>query len=88
MKADVPRMGLKAPFRGGAVRDVAQRMLAISAEGLRLRREYDGSLDEVHFLDSIMEIAISGRTPAEDLLDRYDNAWNGDIAPVFTEYAF
>ena len=88
MKADVPRMGLKAPFRGGAVRDVAQRMLAISAEGLRLRREYDGSLDEVHFLDSLMEIAISGRTPAEDLLDRYDNAWNGDIGPVFTEYAF
>ena len=88
MKADVPAMGLKAPFRGGTVQDVARRMLEISAEGLRLRREYDGSLDEVHFLDSLTEIAISGRTPAEDLLDRYENAWKGDITPVFTEYAF
>ena len=88
MKADVPAMGLNAPFRSGTVRDVAQRMLAISAEGLRLRREYDGSLDEVHFLDSLMEIAISGRTPAEDLLDRYENAWDGRIEPVFREFAF
>ena len=88
MKADVPAMGLKAPFRGGTIQAVARRMLEISAEGLRLRREYDGSLDEVHFLDSLMEIAISGRTPAEDLLDRYENAWKGDITPVFTEYAF
>jgi glutamate--cysteine ligase len=88
MKADVLAMGLKAPFRGGTIQAVARRMLEISAEGLRLRREYDGSLDEVHFLDSLMEIAISGRTPAEDLLDRYENAWKGDITPVFTEYAF
>jgi len=88
MKADVPRLGLKTPFRGATVQQVAQRMLAISAEGLRLRRRYDGSLDEVHFLDALMEIAISGRTPAEDLLDRYENAWKGDITPVFSEFAF
>jgi glutamate--cysteine ligase len=88
MKADVPALGLKTPFRDGTVQDVAQDMLAISAEGLRLRRIYDGSLDEVHFLDALMEIAISGRTPAEDLLDRYENAWKGDIEKVFTDYAF
>ncbi|MBC6440971.1 MAG: glutamate--cysteine ligase [Rhodospirillales bacterium] len=88
MKDDVPSMGLKAPFRDGTVQDVAQKMLAISCEGLRLRREYDGSLDEVHFLDSLMEIVVSGRTPADDLLDRYENAWKGDIERVFTELAF
>jgi len=88
MKAEVPTSGLRTPFRRGTVQDVARRMLEISAEGLRLRREYDGSLDEVHFLDALMEIAISGRTPAEDLLDRYENAWKGDITPVFTEFAF
>ena len=88
MKARVPAMGLKTPFRGGTVQDIARRMLEISGEGLRLRRHYDGSLDEVHFLDSLMEIAISGRTPAEDLLDRYQNAWCGDIERVFTEFSF
>ncbi len=88
MKARVPATGLKTPFRGGTVQDIARRMLEISGEGLRLRRHYDGSLDEVHFLDSLMEIAISGRTPAEDLLDRYQNAWGGDIDRVFTEFSF
>lgn len=88
MKEDIPALGLKTPFRDGTVQDVAKEMLAISAEGLRLRRIYDGSLDEVHFLDALMEIAISGRTPAEDLLDRYENAWKGDIEKVFVDYAF
>tara|TARA_Y100001934_G_scaffold62027_1_gene76879 strand:- start:17098 stop:18459 length:1362 start_codon:yes stop_codon:yes gene_type:complete len=88
MKDDVYTLGLKAPFRDGTVRDVAQRMLSISCEGLRLRREYDGSLDEVHFLDALMEIVVSGRTPAEDLLDRYENDWKGDIDRVFTDHAF
>ena len=88
MKARVPAMGLRTPFRGGTVQDIARRMLEISSEGLRLRGHYDGSLDEVHFLDSLMEIAESGRTPAEELLDRYRNAWGGDIDRVFPEFAF
>ncbi len=88
MKADVTRSGLRTPFRNGTVQDIARRVLEISAEGLRMRREYDGSLDEVHFLDSLMEIAISGRTPAEVLLDRYENSWKLSIDPVFTEFSF
>ena len=35
-----------------------------------------------------MEIAVSGRTPAEVLLDRYENDWGGRIEPVFTEFSF
>ena len=88
MKAEVPRHGLETRFRTRTVRQLAQEMLAIAAAGLGRRRFYDGSLDEVHFLDSIMEIAISGRTPAELLLDRYGSAWQGEIAPVFREFAF
>ena len=88
MKADVPQLGLRAPFRSGTIQDVARTMLEISCEGLYQRRCYDGSLDEVHFLDSLMEIAISGRTPAEILLDRWENAWGGSIDPVFSEFSF
>ncbi len=88
MKADVPRLGLKAPFRSGTVQDVAREMLEISCEGLYRRRCYDGSLDEVHFLDSLMDIALSGRTPADILLDRWENAWGSSVDPVFSEFSF
>ena len=88
MKADVPSWGLRASFRDGTVQDVAKRVLAISAEGLKRRAIFDGSLDEVHFLDSLMEIAESGKTPADILLEQYHGPWGGSVDPVFTEYAF
>jgi glutamate--cysteine ligase len=88
MKADVPAQGLKAPFRGGTVRDVAKRMLEISASGLKHRAIFDGSLDEVHFLDSLVEIVESGMTPADILLEKYHTVWKGSVDPVFTEFAF
>jgi glutamate--cysteine ligase len=81
-------LGLKAPFRDGTVQDVAKRMLAISAEGLKRRAIFDGTLDEVHFLDSLMEIAESGMTPADILLEKYRTTWKESVDPVFTEFAF
>ena len=88
MKAEVPKLGLKAPFRSGTVQDVAKRMLAISGEGLKRRAIFDGTLDEVHFLDSLMEIAESGMTPADILLEKYRTAWKESVDPVFTDFAF
>ena len=84
MKADVPAQGLRAHFRDGTLQDVTKQVLEISAEGLKNRAIFDGSLDEVHFLESLMEIAESGMTPADVLLEKYHNEWHGSVDPVFT----
>jgi glutamate--cysteine ligase len=34
------------------------------------------------------EIARSGKTPADRLLERYYGAWNRDVRHVFTEKAY
>ena len=34
------------------------------------------------------QIAADGRTPAEEKLERFHEAWGGKVDPVFTEYAF
>jgi glutamate--cysteine ligase len=87
--AAVPKQGLKAPFRNGTVLDVARRAVAIAESGLKARAKDNGlGQDETAFLDTLLEIAQSGITPAEEMLAKFHNAWGGNIDPVFQEYAF
>ncbi|ASR43185.1 glutamate--cysteine ligase [Xanthomonas citri pv. mangiferaeindicae] len=85
----VPRQALATPWRHGTLRDLAIEALKISAAGLqrRARRNGDGQ-DERVFLETLIEIAESGQTPAEQKLALYDGPWQGDIDRVFREFAY
>jgi glutamate--cysteine ligase len=89
LRASVPRHGLAVPFRGRTLREVALDMLAIARGGLQRRSRRNGvGDDESFFLDTLFQIAGSGRTPAEELLAAYETRWNHSVDPVFTEYAY
>ncbi len=89
LRVDVPRLGLKAPFRGGTVGDIAQIVVGLARDGLRRRARLDNSgQDESHFLEPLFEIARSGRTPAEHLLDAYERRWGRSVDPVYAEEAY
>ncbi len=89
LRTAVPRHGIHAPFRGGTVRDIARRMLAIARAGLEARARGDRiGQNESAFLDPVQEVVESGRTFAEQLLEAYRERWNGEIDPVFVERAF
>ena len=85
----VPAQGLQAPFRAGTAQDVARRAVEIASDGLKHRRRLNSKGDdETIFLDFAEEAAMSGRTPADELLIRYEKTWKGDIDRIFKEYAF
>ena len=89
LRAAVPKHGLKTPFRGGTVQDLAQRMLALAQIGLQRRAEEDwAGQDERQFLTALRGIVESGRTPAEELLTLYHGRWRGSVDPVFREFAY
>jgi glutamate--cysteine ligase len=89
LRESVPRQALKAPFRGRTVRDLALAALEIAHQGLRRRACEDGlGRDERRFLTPLFRIAESDLTPAEELLCAFDRRWNGDIDPIFREYAY
>ncbi len=84
LRVDAARLGLKAMVAGRSLQDVAKDMTAISREGLRRRNRLNGGmLDETVFLNPLMEVAESGVTPAERLLDLYHGPWAGDVNRVF-----
>jgi len=84
LRADAPRFGLKTPFRGGTLQDLAIKVLRISRRGLAARARIDrNGKDEGGFLDVLDEIAHSGVTPAEISLAAFDADWGGDIDRIY-----
>ncbi len=86
----VPKLALDAPLPGGGrLRDIAGEVLDIAHAGLAARARHDGGgADETGFLSPLREIVRSGKVPAELLLERYHEAWQGDVRRVYDEASF
>ncbi|HVJ53809.1 MAG TPA: glutamate--cysteine ligase [Aliidongia sp.] len=89
LRDNVPKLGLKTPFRDVTVRELALEMLAIARQGLHRRGRLNShGEDETFYLDTLFAIAGSGRTPAEELLADYRDRWHGKIDPIYDDYAY
>ncbi len=94
LRSHVPQKALSTPFRGGAVLDLAREMVALSSDGLK-RRAHVNSIgeDERIFLNPLTAIIESGKTVAEEMLEKYhrpvdQGGWGGNIDRIFQDYAF
>ncbi|MBI1406294.1 MAG: glutamate--cysteine ligase [Caulobacter sp.] len=89
LRRDVPRLGLQAKVAGRTAQDVAIDMVAIARQGLRNRERLDGGfIDEAIYLSELEQIAESGVTPAERLLEKFHGEWGGDIDRIFEDCAY
>lgn len=85
----VPRLGLATPFRDRTVRDIALDVLGIAKNGLSRRAAPDAvGVNETGFLNHLWDIAESGKTPAEVMLEKFAGPWDRSVDPVFSEYAY
>jgi glutamate--cysteine ligase len=89
LRRAVPSLGLRAPIAGRSARDVARDAVAIAREGLKRRARLNGAGDdETGFLAEIEDIAQTGVTAAERLIERWRGEWGGDINKVFQACAY
>jgi len=90
MRQSVGTLGLSTPLPdGGCLQDLAREVLAMSRDGLKARAYLSASGDdETGFLGELDEIAASGVTPAERLLERYHGEWGRSVQPVFEVCAY
>ena len=87
-RAAVPRQGLDAPWRGGALRDIVLDVVGIAKDGLRSRGRLNAAgHDEQGLLLPLEAIAAGAPTQAEYWLERYYGAWRGDTGRIFQEAA-
>jgi glutamate--cysteine ligase len=89
LRVDAAELGLRATIRGRSLQSLAIELLDIAEAGLRSRARAAGfDADETHFLNALRDIAVSGRTPAEELLSRYHGEWSGDLSRIYAEYSY
>jgi glutamate--cysteine ligase len=89
LRDDVPHAGLTARFRKTTMHEIAREAANISRAGLIARAKADLSgADETKYLEFVEEVVATGRTPADDLIQRYEGPWKRDIDRVFSDFAF
>lgn len=89
LRRDVTRLGLKAEVAGRSVRDVAVDMVDIARQGLKNRARFSGGMvDERGYLSELEDIADSGVTPADRLLELYHGEWQGDVTRMYRDFAY
>jgi glutamate--cysteine ligase len=89
LRGDAARTGLKGTVAGRSIQEVARELVAISAQGLKARAALNGEgHDERIFLQPLFEIADSGLTLADRLLEKYHGPWQGDVSHAFEEQRY
>ena len=90
VRHDVPKLALTTSVPGGGtVHELARQVLDIASVGLSRRARLNSAGDnEGGFLDPLREVVATGQTPADRLLDKYANEWNGDVSRIYEEFSF
>ena len=88
LRADAPRLGLKARIGARTLGDVARDAVAIARGGLERRARRDSAgRDETVYLAPLEQTVDEGRSPAETWLERFNGPWQGSVDPIFREAA-
>ncbi len=83
--------GLQARTGKLKMHDLAREAVAIADAGLRARaRPGSGGMvpDETHFLNALKDSVETGMVPADELLERYHGAWDGDLDRIYDEFSY
>lgn len=91
LRVAASEQGLQAEVAGLKMHDLAREVVAMSEAGLKARAiPGAGGLipDETHFLNALKESLESGKVPADELLERYHGAWNGDLTRIYDEFSY
>ncbi|OBY28784.1 glutamate--cysteine ligase [Leisingera sp. JC1] len=91
LRVAASEQGLQANVNGISMHELAREAVAISESGLKARaRPGAGGLvpDETHFLNALKDSLETGKVPADELLERYNGAWEGDLSRIYGEFAY
>ena len=89
LRADAARLGMKAEIDGRSLQDVAKEVLTIARVGLNKRGMLDTSgNNETGFLQPLEQVASTGLTMADIKREEFLGRFNGNMRPLFEEYAF
>jgi glutamate--cysteine ligase len=89
LRDQVPTLGFKAKIGNRTLFDIARECMVLAHAGLRRRGRLDqGGRDESRHLEPLDRIIDAGKTPAEEMLDKFHGSWQHSVEPAYMEYRF
>ena len=85
-----PKEGLKAKFKNGTILDIAQQLFEISKQGLDNRNilAENKKYNETFYLKDLESNLSLGHSPADILINKFNNKWEKDITNIYSENIF
>jgi len=85
-----PKHGLQAKFKNGTILEIAQKLFEISKQGLNSRNilARNKKYNETFYLKELEINLSSGKSPADILIDKFNNKWDHDINKIYKENIF
>ena len=89
LRIEVAKNGLHSIIGGIEIQEIAKKVLKLSREGLRNRNilNENGDSEDI-FLDPLQKILSSGKSPSDDLIQKFSNNWNKNLVNMYKEYTF
>ena len=89
LNKNVQKYGLKSKLRGKKIKNICVEILKLAQKGLKLRNCLNKNKEnEEHFLNPLFEIANSGVTPAEKLINDYIDKNNNCSDKIFIDNSY
>ncbi len=89
MRDNVPAQGLQTKVGSRTFKELAAEVLQIADLGLKNRAKFSTSGEtEQGFLKSLWDSADSGKTPADLVIEKLENDWQGDASKLFSELRY
>ena len=89
LNIDVQKYGLKSKLKGKKIQNICIEILKLAQKGLSLRNCLNkNKKNEEHFLNTLFEIANSGVTPAEKLIDAFVDKNNNCSDQIFIDNSY
>ena len=89
LNKDVQKYGLKSKLKGKKIQNICIEILKLAQKGLSLRNCLNkNKKNEEHFLNILFDIANSGLSPAEELIDEYVDKNNNCSDKIFIDNSY
>ena len=90
LNKNTPKDGLSCRFKEGTILNIAQNLFEISKEGLERRNILNNKkqYNETYYLKDLEKNLSNNQSPADVLINKFNNNWNKDINNIYSENIF
>ena len=89
MRFNAAKYGLEAKIDGVELLNLSRKVFEISRDGLKRRNILNSvSKNEVVYLNPVKSFLENGKSPSDELIEKFSNNWDKKVVNMYKEYTF